>query len=53
MGKGRKTSTTTDDTPAQDREGWRQRRVQVALDEIAASAREGLLAVAVGAGLQV
>jgi transposase-like protein len=53
MGKGRKTSTTTDDTPPQDREDWRERRVQVALDEIAASAREGLLAVAVGAGLQV
>src|SRR3954452_10484613 len=52
MGKGRKTSTTTDDTPPQDREDWRERRVQVALDEIAASAREGLLAVAVGAGLQ-
>jgi transposase-like protein len=37
-----------------DREGEApDRRVQVALDEIAASAREGLLAVAVGAGLQV
>src|SRR4051812_50123431 len=53
MGKGRKTSTATDGTPPQDREDSRERRVQVALDEIAASAREGLLAVAVGAGLQV
>ena len=53
MGKGRKTSTSTHDTPPQDREDWRERRVQVALDEIAVSAREGLLAVAVGAGLQV
>src|SRR3954465_2826950 len=53
MGKGRKTSTATDGTPPQDREDSRERRVQVALDEIVASAQEGLLAVAVGAGLQV
>ena len=54
MGKGRKTSTTSSDTPPNEADaGWRGRRVQVALDEIAASAREGLLAVAVGAGLQV
>jgi putative transposase len=53
MGKGRKSSTTRNATPPQDREDWRERRVQVALDEIAASAHEGLLAVAVGAGLQV
>src|SRR3954452_17519938 len=54
MGKGRKTSTTSSDTPPNEADaGWRGRRVQVALDEIAASAHEGLLAVAVGAGLQV
>ena len=54
MGKGRKTSTISSDTPPDEADaGWRGRRVQVALDEIAASAREGLLAVAVGAGLQV
>ena len=54
MGKGRKTSTTSSDTPPDEADaGWRGRRVQVALDEIAASAHEGLLAVAVGAGLQV
>ena len=54
MGKGRKTSTTSSDTPSDEAgAGWRGRRVQVALDEIAASAHEGLLAVAVGAGLQV
>ena len=54
MGKGRKTSTISSDTPPDEADaGWRGRRVQVALDEIAASAHEGLLAVAVGAGLQV
>lgn len=54
MGKGRKTSATTNEAPPQGVEGdARERRVQVALDEIAASAHEGLLAVAVGAGLQV
>jgi len=55
MGKGRKTaSTTRSDTPPDGADaGWRGRRVQVALDEIVASAHEGLLAVAVGAGLQV
>ena len=54
MGKGRKTSTTSSDTPPDEPDaGRRGRPVQVALDEIAASAHEGLLAVAVGAGLQV
>src|SRR5436309_7974510 len=54
MGKGRKTSTTGSDTPPQGADaGSRERRVQVALEEIVASAHEGLLAVAVGAGLQV
>src|SRR3954452_7901058 len=53
MGKGRKTSTATDGTPPQDREDSRERRGEGGPDEIAPSGREGLLAVAVGAGLQV
>ena len=54
MGKGRKNGTTRNEAPPEAGEFTsRDRRVQVALDEIAASAREGLLAVAVGAGLQV
>src|SRR3954449_6193964 len=54
MGKGRKTSKTRSDAPPDGADaGWRGRRVQVALDEIVAWAHEGLLAVAVGAGLQV
>jgi putative transposase len=50
MGKGRKNGTTTTEDPELDRSDW---RVQIALDEIAPSAHEGLLALAVGAGLQV
>ncbi len=54
MSKPRKTSKTTSATPPGDSgAATRGRRVQVALDEIVASAQEGLLAVAVGAGLQV
>ena len=54
MGKGRKTSTSSSEAPLRDSDRIAdRRRVQVALDDIAASAREGLLAVAVGAGLQV
>jgi putative transposase len=54
MGKGRKNGTTRKEAPPEAAEFTsRDRRVQVALDEIAASAREGLVAVAVGAGLQV
>src|SRR3954464_5059427 len=54
MGKGRTNDTTTNDAPPEAVElTSSNRRVQVALDEIAASAHEGLLAVAVGAGLQV
>jgi transposase-like protein len=54
MGKGRKNGTTCNDAPPEAGElTSRDRRVQIALDEIAASAHEGLLAVAVGAGLQV
>src|SRR4051795_983576 len=54
MGKGRKNGTTRNEAPPEAGElTSRDRRVQIALDEIAASAREGLLAVAVGAGLQV
>src|SRR3954462_11614335 len=54
MGKGRKNGTTRNEAPPEAGElTSRDRRGQIALDEIAASAREGLLAVAVGAGLQV
>jgi putative transposase len=56
VSKPRKTTKSATDAPhAPDAEGLEgaDRRVQVALDEIAASTREGLLAVAVGAGLQV
>src|SRR3954449_172542 len=54
MSKGRKSGTSASDAPPQEPDlDSRGRRVQVALDEIVASAQEGLLAVAVGAGLQV
>jgi putative transposase len=54
MSKGRKTSTSTSEAPPEALEtDSSDRRVQLALEEIVASAHEGLLAVAVGAGLQV
>src|SRR3954468_12926919 len=54
MSKGRKSGTSASDAPPQEPDlDSRGRRVQVALDEIVASAQEGLIAVAVGAGLQV
>src|SRR3954453_9429416 len=54
MSKGRKSGTSASDAPPQEPDlDSRGRRVQVALDEIVASAQEGLVAVAVGAGLQV
>jgi len=49
MGKSRQNDPSTTEGPAADE----HQHVQVALAEIAASAHEGLLAVAVGAGLQV
>ena len=49
MGKSRQNDTSRTEGPAADE----HQHVQVALAEIAASAHEGLLAVAVGAGLQV
>ncbi len=49
MGKSRQNDPSRTEGPAADE----HQHVQVALAEIAASAHEGLLAVAVGAGLQV